>query len=295
MDYGNSNFSVSQVDWSGKSPHFVAISTNTTSTSPPSSTSSTAPSSSAISVTSQSSGLSSSAIVGIAIGIAAIAILLASAIIFVIWRKRKRDRESARLPELEGNGTGDQQTQMKASRADYFSRYPDKQAPNDGIIKKENELDGGAVKSPSSQHNATNPNLIPIPELSGSEIHRAELHSPEPDRSRSPTLVNRSSVLTSEPEHTRQPWTARLEMPSPGLSSRDSIAAADLTHGVQHSPQMPPSPETELPSPRAGSSTSAFQSPVIGYTRFTNSPPITPRSGPLSHDHESDCLHSHPF
>ncbi|MCJ1476016.1 hypothetical protein MMC13_004680 [Lambiella insularis] len=182
---------------------------------------------------------------------------------------------------------------MGFAKPEYFPDFSQKHAPNSDVVDKGTELDGGVVATPSSQHHVTNPNSIPMIELSGSEIQRAELHSPEPDRSRSPTLVNRHSVVTSEPDHphTREPWTTRLEMPSPGLSSRDSIAAADLAFGTQHSPEMVPSPETELPTLRAGSSTSALQSPAIGYTRYIPSPPASPGSNNLlSRDHESDSF-----
>ncbi|MCJ1389093.1 hypothetical protein MMC18_001947 [Xylographa bjoerkii] len=285
VDYGNQNFSVSQVDTSGKPSHIVAISdTNSTGSTTPASTSSasaTPSSTGVITVSSQSSGLSSSAIAGIAIGIVAIAILAASAVIFVIWRNRRRRRLAAQ-PRAEL--PADPKSPTDRGERGYFpvGNYPQKQVPMVGVSRKGDELDGRAVSSPLTQHSGPNP--IPMVELSGSAIERAELHSPEPDRSRSPTLVNqnRGSMITPTPDHGREIWTTtRLEMPSPGLSSRDSIAAADhLANPAAHSPQMLPSPQTEAPSPRAGSSTSAFQSPTIGYTRFgmTTPPPISPDS-----------------
>ena len=301
VDYGNQNFSVSQVDTSGKPSHIVAISdTNSTGSTTPASTSSasgTPSSTSVITVSNQSSGLSSSAIAGIAIGIVAIAILAASAVIFVIWRNRKRRRQAAG-PRAEL--PADPKSPMDTGDRGYYpvNNYRQKQVPMVGVTRKGDELDGRAVSSPLTQQNGANP--IPMVELSGSEIQRAELHSPEPGRSRSPTLVNqnRGSMVTPTPDHAREPWTTRLEMPSPGLSSRDSIAAADhLANPAAHSPEMLPSPETEAPSPRAGSSTSAFQSPTIGYTRFgmTTPPPISPGSHQVvTPERETDSFLTHP-
>ncbi|MCJ1396865.1 hypothetical protein MMC11_000055 [Xylographa trunciseda] len=300
VDYGNQNFSVSQVDTSGKPSHIVAISdANSTSPTAPGSTSSgsaTPSSTSVITVSNQSSGLSSSAIAGIAIGIVAIALLAASAVIFVIWRNRKRRRQAA---EPRAELPADSKSPTDGGDRGYYpiGSYQQKQLPMIGVTRKGDELDGRAVSSPLTHHNE--PNTIPMVELSGSVPARAELHSPEPDRSRSPTLVNqnRGSMITPTPDHPREPWTTRLEMPSPGLSSRDSIAAADnVAHPVAHSPELLPSPETEAPSPRAGSSTSAFQSPTIGYTRFgmTTPPPISPDSHQVvTPERETDSFFTH--
>ena len=300
VDYGNQNFSVSQVDTSGKHPHIVAIQepTSTGSTTPASTASGSAnPSSTGvIIVSSPSSGLSSSAIAGIAIGIVAIAILAASAVIFVIWRNRRRRRRAA---EPRAELPADPKSPRDGTDRGYFpvGNYPQKQVPMVGVTRDGEELEGRAVSSPLTQQYGLNP--IPMVELGGSAVERAELHSPELDRSRSPTLVNqnRGSMITPTPEHGREPWTTRLEMPSPGLSSRDSIAAADhLANPAAHSPEMLPSPATEAPSPRAGSSTSAFQSPTIGYTRFgmITPPPISPGSHEaVTPERETDTFFSH--
>ncbi|MCJ1385623.1 hypothetical protein MMC17_008746 [Xylographa soralifera] len=300
VDYGNQNFSVSQVDTSGKHPHIVAIPepTSTSSTTPASTASASASPSSTgvITVSTQSSGLSSSAIAGIAVGIVAIAILAASAVIFVIWRKRRLRRQAA---EPRAELPADPKSPRDGVDRGYFpvGTYPQKQVPMVGVTRKGEELEGRAVSSPLTQQHGPNP--IPMVELGGSAVQRAELHSPELDRSRSPTLVNqnRGSMITPTPDHGREPWTTRLEMPSPGLSSRDSIAAADhLANPAAHSPDMP-SPETEAPSPRAGSSTSAFQSPTIGYTRFgmITPPPISPGSHQaVTPERETDTFLTHP-
>ena len=227
----------------------------------------------------------------------AIAILAASAVIFVIWRSRRRRRQAAETraelpadPKIPGDGVD----------RGYFplGNYPQKQVPIVGVNRQGEELEGRAVSSPLTQQHGANP--IPMVELGGSAVQRAELHSPELDRSRSPTLVNqnRGSMITPTPDHGREPWTTRLEMPSPGLSSRDSIAAADHpANPAARSPEMLPSPETEAPSPRAGSSASAFQSPTIGYTRFgmTTPPPISPGSHQaVTPERETDSFLTHP-
>lgn len=218
--------------------------------------------------------MSASATAGIVVAVLAFVTLLGSTVVFVVWRNRNRIRRR-RLPELSGDSKRADYEKMTGSVTyNYFFRH------------KGMELD---VRSDYGFQQA---GPIPMVELSESEIHRAELYSPAPDWSRSPTLVDQSSMITPEYEHTHQPWTTRLEMPSPSRNSGETITAADLAHDAQHSPQHQVPPEPTSWSPCSGSSTSAVQSPVTGYKRSNSSPPASPSFS--THVYKPSCFLTDP-
>ncbi|MCJ1478873.1 hypothetical protein MMC13_007557 [Lambiella insularis] len=218
-------------------------------------TSTALPSSTVVSVNGNSPHiLSAPAVAAIVIAISVSTVLLGGTVLFFMRRMRKHRKRTGQMWELEGN----YDKIARTVKNDYYYGHID-----------------GDLNATQSLFRPFQPLPVPIVELSGSEIQRAELHSPEPDSSRSPTLVDRQSIATAEPEqtytHPHEAWTTRLEIPRPGSSSRDSNTPANVAFGAQPTLEIEPA-FTAIPSSQCNEpSTPTFQSPV-DYTQFNSSP-----------------------
>ncbi|MCJ1250960.1 hypothetical protein MMC30_008190 [Trapelia coarctata] len=249
VDYERGVFNVSQADFSGRPSHVVAIpplNATETGSGGSSTTSATPGSTTDVSIVSQSSGLGTGAIAGIAIGIVLLAILLASAVIFVVWRKRRerkqRSRNAFELPAED--------QKFPTRPFGYFNPFSKNHrdsmhiaATNEYTVEHVVEHAGKEIYSPDTSHAAANPSTPT--ELEGPEVIRAELHSPEP-----PDL----GAVSPQSE-------------KPGME-----LPMESNHETSH--RAPPSPNIDSATP------SAFRSPRIGFTRYedvtTPPPPLSP-------------------
>lgn len=231
------------MDFSNQPSHIVPIqpfNASETGSGGSSTTSGTTGSTTGVSIVSQSSGLGTGAIAGIAIGIVLLAIVLASAIIFVLWR-RKRDRKRRSQANTFELPTEDQKS--PTGFVGYFHSFSKFHRDSKHIAATNEyavEHDGKEVHSLEMFHAAASP--VPLTELEGPEVLRAELHSPEPP-----------DVGAVSPQS---------EKPGMELAMESN---QDLPHRVPSSPNI----STATPS--------AFRSPTIGFTGYDDvATPLSP-------------------
>jgi hypothetical protein len=329
VDYGRDNFSVSQVDWSGKPSHIVAIEAPNVGASPTGSAG--LPTSTAVLVSiTTSAGLSTGAIAGIAIGVILLAAFaIAASFCFAHRRRSGHKAKGAPAVELPSGQTG--HARELSDTSDHF--FPEKfdmsanhaqgrKAPLPGTLVSSSEIDGHEVPSPPQRHTSLNRGG-PV-ELGSDAVQRAELHSPEPadDRpdSRAATLNN--APLGDVPSARSVSWgyggtgpdagspPSTFSYARPDLAGRISAAAgpAHARGSARHTPSDSavsaasapgstfPSPASEVADPLQAlatqpahsygsgpglvTETSAFTSPQIGYTHYSDEvqtpPPLSP-------------------
>ena len=245
VDYERGVFNVSQTDFSGRPSHIIVIpslnTTQTTSSGGSSTSTGTPGSSTDVSIVAQSTGLGTGAIAGIAVGIVLLAILLASAVIFVLWKKKKdrKRRPQANTFELP---TDELPTDNQRSPTDFFkslnpvSKHHWGSKHIEDTSKNAVETDGTEVHSPEKSHAAARP--PPPIELEGPGQPRAELDSPEPP-----------DVGAVSPQSEKPGMELRVPS-SPNISSATPSAFRSPTIGHTRfddvtTPPPPLSPESE--------------------------------------------------